>query len=711
MYLPFLVLISNSEENQYANICEGQGRTITCASNLVITVLSATYGRTDSKTCRSDKVSNTKCRLDTTDVVREICEGNQRCRLHSSSIVFGDPCPGTDKYLAINYQCIAADNNECKSNPCKNNATCKDKFDGYICDCLPGYSGINCQSDVNECSSNPCQNNGTCTDKVNGYLCTCLFSFEGVNCQTSKNHCASIPCQHGGTCIDVVNGYICQCKPGYVGGNCEMVPVVKKCEKSSCENGGTCKDQESGYVCMCVPGYTGENCKTDINECESSPCQNGAVCTNMINKYTCACKPGYTGVNCETDINECQSSPCKNNGICTDKVNSYSCTCKPGYTGASCEIDINECQSLPCQNNATCTDKVNAYLCVCQPGYAGLNCQTDINECNVTPCQNGGNCTDLVNGYICNCMPGYTGVNCQTDIDECASTPCQNKGKCLDNVNSFQCVCQQGFNGPTCAINNTSSKFECGTPYVSPDLFQPRIVGGLPARNYSWPWIVQLRLNGRHECGGAIIDPLWVVTAKHCFLATSDAKQWKVYAGKTHKTEDEPGTQQERQAIKVIIIPNDSSNFLNRDVALLKVDKEFNYDNYVRPTCLPRKEITEADFCFVKGWGETQGTGNSTVLKQTLMPIRDTQQCNTTINPIYTGLITEYMFCAGFAAGGHDACQGDSGGPLDCRDAEGKWYITGIVSWGIGCAQKDSPGIYAYVIKFVAWIVNTIASG
>ena len=36
-----------------------------------------------------------------------------------------------------------------------------------------------------------------------------------------------------------------------------------------------------------------------------------------------------------------------------------------------------------------------------------------------------------------------------------------------------------------------------------------------------------------------------------------------------------------------------------------------------------------------------------------------------------------------------DACYGDSGGPFMVRDAnnEQRWTVTGLVSWGKGCAK------------------------
>ena len=41
-------------------------------------------------------------------------------------------------------------------------------------------------ADINECSSNPCVNGGTCVDQVNAYVCNCTPGYAGVNCQTGK---------------------------------------------------------------------------------------------------------------------------------------------------------------------------------------------------------------------------------------------------------------------------------------------------------------------------------------------------------------------------------------------------------------------------------------------------------------------------------------------------------------------------------------------
>lgn len=70
------------------------------------------------------------------------------------------------------------------------------------------------------------------------------------------------------------------------------------------------------------------------------------------------------------------------------------------------------------------------------------------------------------------------------------------------------------------------------------------------------------------------------------------------------------------------------------------------------------------------------------------------------------------MLCAGDTRSGgnqanlHDACQGDSGGPLVC-ESDRHMTLVGIISWGIGCGQKDVPGVYTKVANYLDWIQDT----
>jgi secreted trypsin-like serine protease len=73
----------------------------------------------------------------------------------------------------------------------------------------------------------------------------------------------------------------------------------------------------------------------------------------------------------------------------------------------------------------------------------------------------------------------------------------------------------------------------------------------------------------------------------------------------------------------------------------------------------------------------------------------------------YDGLITKNMLCA--KATGGDSCQGDSGGPLVIRgDGGGQDVQVGVVSWGIGCASDEFPGVYARVSQAYDWILSEV---
>jgi secreted trypsin-like serine protease len=62
------------------------------------------------------------------------------------------------------------------------------------------------------------------------------------------------------------------------------------------------------------------------------------------------------------------------------------------------------------------------------------------------------------------------------------------------------------------------------------------------------------------------------------------------------------------------------------------------------------------------------------------------------------------QLCAG-SDEGRDTCKGDSGGPLVWNRGSVP-YLVGLVSFGPGCGQSGTPGVYTDVRHYAGWIAR-----
>ncbi|KAJ8273968.1 hypothetical protein COCON_G00085930 [Conger conger] len=89
--------------------CEGYPIDLRCPGSDVIMVESANYGRTDNKICDAEpfQMENTQCHLPAAySVMSQRCNNRTQCVVITGSDVFPDPCPGTYKYLEVQYECV-----------------------------------------------------------------------------------------------------------------------------------------------------------------------------------------------------------------------------------------------------------------------------------------------------------------------------------------------------------------------------------------------------------------------------------------------------------------------------------------------------------------------------------------------------------------------------------------------------------------------------
>ncbi|CAI5692414.1 unnamed protein product [Oreochromis niloticus] len=277
-----------------------------------------------------------------------------------------------------------------------------------------------------------------------------------------------------------------------------------------------------------------------------------------------------------------------------------------------------------------------------------------------------------------------------------------------------------------------------------------RIVGGRSSEPGFFPWQVLLSVEDlsrvpedRWFGSGALLSESWVLTAAHVLRALRRdtsvipvaADHVKVFLG-LHDARDKRRATN-RSVDRIFLHPDFQPNNYNNDIALLRLSERVEFNQLIRPVCLPPPHTQDDppaplpnSLGVVAGWGisnpnaSTSSSPSSTLtfdpvldadlemtsdlLQYVKLPVVSQAECEASYaSRSISYNITDNMFCAGFFEGGRDTCLGDSGGAFVMEDeVSRRWAVFGLVSWGgpEECGSRRVYGVYTRVAKYVEWI-------
>jgi len=238
----------------------------------------------------------------------------------------------------------------------------------------------------------------------------------------------------------------------------------------------------------------------------------------------------------------------------------------------------------------------------------------------------------------------------------------------------------------------------------------PYIVNGHEAIKHEYPFMAALMNRNRQFCGGSLIDSKHVLTAAHCVAHMSkyDVQNLRVRLGDHNIKSKHEANHIEKRVKRVIRHKGFSSTTLWNDVAILTLDEDVRMDNNIQNICLASDTgVSYKDHTVtVAGWGTlSEGGSQPDRLMKVDVKVWANERCRGSYGSSAPGGITKHMLCASDYK--KDSCSGDSGGPLFiCYSSSCKQI--GIVSWGIGCAKEQYPGVYTRVTEMLPWIKRIV---
>lgn len=210
-----------------------------------------------------------------------------------------------------------------------------------------------------------------------------------------------------------------------------------------------------------------------------------------------------------------------------------------------------------------------------------------------------------------------------------------------------------------------------------------KVVNGTDAAIQEFPFMVSLRWNNGHSCGGTIINENWILTAAHCI--GSDPEGCSVQYGES--VLDRASTNVVKAAAFYPHEGYDPSNQYIHDIALVKLEEPMSINLHDFKVRLP---ISGSYFAtgtpaVLAGWG-LNATGGVVmpILQKVDLQVFSAFDCG----QLHRSKVHYTNICGGIPEGGKGQCSGDSGGPLLVDGVQ-----VGIVSWSVKPCTVPPPGM------------------